>query len=71
MSNETRSRLIRYSIAGLAVINLIALFVFNYGLKDPSFDSNTDYHSYLEDDNAITDDRNSLTEEENEEVVNE
>ena len=56
MSIETRNRLIRYGAAALAVINLIALFVFNYGLKDPSF-GKQDYHAYLGEETGIQDDR--------------
>ncbi len=63
MNVETRTRLIHLIVAGLAAANLIALFVFNYGLKDPSFE-NTDYHSYLGEETGIQDDRGEETEEE-------
>ncbi len=66
MSTETKTRLIHYTIASLAIINLIALFVFNYGLKDPSFED-TDYHSYLGEETGIQDDRGEESEEEQEE----
>ena len=55
MNIETRHRIIRYGAAALAVINLIVLFVFNYGLKDPSFGS-TDYHAYLGEETGIQND---------------
>ncbi len=67
MSSETKTRLIHCIIAGLAVANLIALFVFNYGLKDPSFEK-TDYHSYLGEETGIQDDRDEETDEEQDEA---